>query len=51
MLSVFSSEDPVVAPGASRVPGAENVEVTGTHSGLVYNRKVYPHLARFLATT
>jgi len=32
------------------VPDAENVEVSGSHSGLVYNRAVYGALARFLAT-
>jgi hypothetical protein len=31
-------------------PGAEHVEVDGTHSGLAHNRAVYQHLARFLAT-
>jgi pimeloyl-ACP methyl ester carboxylesterase len=49
VLSVFSKDDTIVAPGASRVPGATNVEVGGTHSGLAYNRAVYPHIARFLA--
>jgi triacylglycerol lipase len=49
ILSVYSREDQIVAPNASRVPGARNVEVDGTHSGLVYNRAVYRTLAPFLA--
>jgi triacylglycerol lipase len=49
VMSVFSHEDPVVRPSSCRAPDAENVEVRGTHSGLVYNRRVLPHVARFLA--
>ena len=50
VMSVASRQDPIVAPSACRAPGAEHVEVDGTHSGLAHNRAVYPHLARFLAT-
>ncbi len=50
VMSIFSSEDPVVRPASCRAPGAENVEVRGTHSGLVFNRRVLPHVARFLAS-
>ena len=50
VLSLFSREDPIVPPGACRVWNGENVEVSGSHGGLVANRAVYPHLARFLAT-
>ena len=56
ILAVFSRDDPVVAPQACRVPenghggSVENVEVGGTHSGMVYNRAAYPVLARFLAS-
>jgi hypothetical protein len=32
------------------VPDGTNVEVGGTHSGLVYNREVYSVVARFLAS-
>jgi len=49
ILSVYSRDDPVVAPAACRIEGAENVELGGTHSGMVYNRDAYPVLARFLA--
>jgi triacylglycerol lipase len=49
VLAIYSREDQIVAPDACQVEGATNVEVAGTHSGLVYNRAVYPTLARFLA--
>jgi triacylglycerol lipase len=51
VLSIYSSDDRIVRPGACRVEGAEDVEVRGSHAGLAYNRSVYPHLARFLAST
>ena len=49
MIAIYSRDDQIVTPGACEVRGATNVEVGGTHSGLVYNRAVYPPLARFLA--
>jgi hypothetical protein len=49
-LAVYSKDDQIVAPAACQFAGATNVEVTGTHSGLVYNRAVYPTMARFLAS-
>ena len=55
VLAVQSRDDQVVAPAVCGVPAAidgvevTNVEVGGTHSGLVYNKAVYPVLARFLA--
>ena len=49
MLSIRSRDDQSVGPEACIVPGARNVEVGGSHSGLVYNRAVYPELAAFLA--
>jgi hypothetical protein len=49
VLSVFSREDPIVPPGACRVRGAKHIEVSGTHSGLVYNGKVYRAIAEALA--
>jgi len=49
VYAIYSSVDPVVAPAASSIPGAVNIEVTGTHSGLVVNRDVYRHLAGVLA--
>jgi hypothetical protein len=48
VLSIYSREDPIVPPEASIVAGARNVEVTGPHSGLVYNHAVYRALARSL---
>jgi len=50
VLAVCSRDDPIVFPAGCPVPDAENVEVSGSHSGLVYNRAVYRALARFLAT-
>ena len=48
-FTVYSSEDQVVAPAACAMDGATNIEVTGTHSGLVCNKAVYPHIATALA--
>ena len=45
VVSMYSRDDPIVPPSASLVPGARNVEVAGTHSGLVYNREVYEELS------
>jgi pimeloyl-ACP methyl ester carboxylesterase len=50
VLSIRSRDDLIVAPEACAVPGARNSEVGGSHSGLVYNRAVYPELATFLAS-
>lgn len=50
ILSVYSRDDPIVAASASPVPEGRNVEVGGTHGGLVYNRAVYPELSAFLAS-
>lgn len=49
VLSIFSREDGIVHPHASWVPGARHIEVSGSHSGLVYNRAVYRELAMELA--
>jgi triacylglycerol lipase len=49
VLSIYSREDPIVPPEASIVDGARNVEVSGTHAGLVYNPVVYREIARELA--
>ena len=51
VLSVHSEDDRVVPPRASAVRHGQNVSVRGSHSGLVYNRDVYPVIGRFLATT
>jgi len=51
VLSIRSQDDKVVPSRASEVISGDNVVVSGTHSGLVYNRAVYPPIARFLAST
>ena len=48
VASIFSRNDPIVPARACSVPGAENIEVGGTHSGLVYNGAVYRNIARIL---
>ena len=48
VASIYSRDDPIVPPAAAMVPGAENIELAGTHSGLVYNRAMYRTLARLL---
>ncbi len=50
VTSIYSSEDPVVEPSACPIPGAHNIEVTGSHAGLVANAVVYRHLAAALHT-
>jgi triacylglycerol lipase len=50
VLSIISTDDPIVPPRASEIWNGNNVEITGSHSGLAHNRAAYPHLARFLAT-
>jgi triacylglycerol lipase len=49
VTSIYSSEDQIVPPGACPVAGAYNLEVRGSHSGLVYNAAVYRALGRALA--
>ena len=49
VLSVYSRDDPIVQPQASRLSGATEVEVTGSHSGLANNVAAYRALATFLA--
>lgn len=48
VLSVYSTDDQIVPPSACPVPGATNVEVTGSHSGLAQNAAVYRALGKFL---
>jgi hypothetical protein len=50
LLSIRSRDDRVVPPQACVVADGENLEVGGSHSGLVYNRAVYPLIAQFLAS-
>ncbi|MEX2236787.1 MAG: hypothetical protein WEB00_04515 [Dehalococcoidia bacterium] len=48
VLSVFTPTDEIVSPTACRYPGAKNVEVSGTHSGMAYNVGAYRAIADFL---
>ena len=47
--SIYSRGDGVVMWQRSRVPEADCIEVTGSHVGLVFNRKAYRAIARALA--
>jgi hypothetical protein len=49
LTSIYSREDGVVWWEACVVPYARNVEVTGSHVGLAFNRKVYRAIAEALA--
>jgi len=49
VLSVRSADDRIVAPASSVVPDGRNVEVRGTHTGLVFNADVYRLVAEHLA--
>jgi triacylglycerol lipase len=49
LTSVYSREDGVVWWEACVVPYARNVEVTGSHVGLAFNRKAYRAVAEALA--
>jgi triacylglycerol lipase len=48
VLSIYTREDAIAPPEACIVTGARNVEVGGTHSGLVFNPAVYREIARSL---
>jgi triacylglycerol lipase len=50
LTSIYSKGDGVVRWQRQIVPEAECVEVTGSHVGLVFNRKVYRAIASALAT-
>jgi hypothetical protein len=49
--ALYSCEDAVVRYPASvaRDSGAQSIEVPGSHTGLVFNRRVYARLADLLA--
>jgi hypothetical protein len=49
MTSIYSRNDGVVRWQAALVPYAECVEVTGSHVGLIFNRKTYRAIATALA--
>ncbi|MDP9344448.1 MAG: hypothetical protein M3P44_01770, partial [Actinomycetota bacterium] len=48
LTSVYSKGDGVVRWRACVVPYARNVEVTGSHVGLAFNRKAYREIAHAL---
>jgi pimeloyl-ACP methyl ester carboxylesterase len=45
VISIYSPTDPIVPAAACKVPGGENIKVSGTHSGLAANVEVYRELA------
>jgi pimeloyl-ACP methyl ester carboxylesterase len=49
LTSLYSRGDGVVWWEACVVPYARNVEVTGSHIGMAFNRKTYAEIARTLA--
>ena len=48
VTAIYSTQDPIVAPSACPIDDAENIAITGTHSGLVFNRDAYGHIANAL---
>jgi len=48
VVSIYSRDDPIVPAWSCQIPGAENIEVSGTHSGLAFNGAVYRALAEQL---
>ena len=49
LTSIYSKEDGVVRWQSALVPDAACVEVTGSHVGLIFNRKTYRAIATALA--
>ena len=49
LTSIYSKGDGVVRWQACVVPYARNVEVTGSHIGLAFNRHAYREIAHTLA--
>ena len=47
--AIYSREDPIVPPLACRLDGADNVEISGSHGGLVVNAGAFEHIADALA--
>jgi triacylglycerol lipase len=48
VVSIFSENDPIVPAWSCSIPGARNIQISGTHAGLVYNGAVYRELAAVL---
>lgn len=49
LTSIYSKQDGVIRWQSAIVPEADCVEVTGSHVGLVFNRKAYRAIAHALA--
>ena len=49
LMSIYSKEDGVVRWQSALVQDADCVEVTGSHVGLIFNRKTYRAIASTLA--
>jgi len=49
LTSIYSKQDGVVRWQSALVDGADCVEVTGSHTGLIFNRKTYRAIASTLA--
>jgi hypothetical protein len=49
LTSIYSRQDGVVRWQGAVVPGAECVEVTGSHVGHAFNRQAYRAIAQALA--
>jgi triacylglycerol lipase len=49
LTSIYSKEDGVVRWQSALVHDADCVEVTGSHVGLIFNRKTYRAIASTLA--
>jgi triacylglycerol lipase len=47
--AIYSHEDAIIPPEAAHLQNAENIEVSGTHTGLVFNQQVFEHLGRILS--
>jgi triacylglycerol lipase len=50
VVSIYSREDPIVPAWTCDMPGARNIEVSGTHVGLASNARVYRELAEALSS-
>ena len=50
VTAIYSLEDPIVPAVSAHLPFGNNIALEGgTHSGLMFNREVYPHIAQALA--
>jgi pimeloyl-ACP methyl ester carboxylesterase len=48
VTSIYSREDPIVPAWSCSVAGGRNIEVSGTHTGLACNARVYAEMAEAL---